>query len=226
MLEPQTPRAQGLYDPRFEHDACGMGMVADLHGRPSHQTVERALSVLACMDHRGASGAEIETGDGAGILMQIPDRFLRSLASLEDIRLPEQGHYGVGAVFLPLDLAAAQTRQGQIEAILTEESLKVLWWREVPVDPSGLGASAEAARPSIWQAIVVPTGEHASRSGIALDRLCFVARKRVEHEIDDLYFASLSARTLVYKGMLSAMQLAGFYPDLSHDDFESALALV
>ena len=226
MLEPQTPRAQGLYDPRFEHDACGMGMVADLHGRPSHQTVERALSVLACMDHRGASGAELETGDGAGILMQIPDRFLRSLASLEGIALPEQGHYAVGAVFLPLDLTAAKARQSEIEAILTEECLKVLWWREVPVDPSGLGSSAEAARPSIWQGIVVPTGEHASRSDIALDRLCFVARKRVEHEIDDLYFASLSARTLVYKGMLSAMQLAGFYPDLSHEDFESALALV
>jgi len=203
-----------------------MGMVADLHGRPSHQTVERALSVLACMDHRGASGAELETGDGAGILMQIPDRFLRSLASLEGIALPERGHYAVGAVFLPLDLTAAKTRQSEIEAILTEECLKVLWWREVPVDPSGLGSSAEAARPSIWQAIVVPTGEHASRSDIALDRLCFVARKRVEHEIDDLYFASLSARTLVYKGMLSAMQLAGFYPDLSHEDFESALALV
>ena len=226
MLSPHHPKAQGLYDPRFEHDACGMGMVADLHGQATHRTVEQALSVLSCMDHRGASGAEVETGDGAGVLIQIPDRFLRREAEAAGVTLPEAGAYALGAVFLPANPAVAETRRAELASLLAEEQLEVLWWREVPVNPSGLGASAEAARPAIWHLLAVPTGAQASRRGIELDRLCFVARKRAEHALEDVYVASFSARTVVYKGMLTAPQLGAFYPDLSDPDLESALALV
>src|SRR5579859_4986469 len=217
------PEASGLYDPRFEHDACGVSFVVDIKGRPSHDIVATALGALCNLDHRGAQGAEANSGDGAGILMQVPHAFLRAKV---DFELPPHGAYGVGLCFLPRDLTFAQESVVRIEAIMLDEGLRVLGWREVPVDESSVGATARSVMPSFRQIFVVdPRGA----TGIDLDRKLFVARKRCEHEIpfdQAVYFPSLSCRTLVYKGMLTTPQLAEFFPDLLDQRVESALALV
>ncbi|MFI8905913.1 glutamate synthase large subunit [Streptomyces albidoflavus] len=210
------PAPQGLYDPRNEHDACGVGFVATLTGEPSHTLVDQALTVLRNLEHRGATGSEPDSGDGAGILTQVPDAFLRETAGFE---LPEAGAYAVGIAFLPeadTDEAAAR-----IDALAAEEGLTVLGWREVPVAPALLGATARATMPAFRQLFV--TAENTT--GIALDRLAFVLRKRAEREAG-VYFPSLSSRTLVYKGMLTTGQLEPFFPDLSDRRFASAIALV
>jgi len=217
----------GLYDPAFEHDACGIALVADLHGRRSHALVGQALSALEHLAHRGASGAEAATGDGAGILVQVPHRFLQAELSVD---LPEPGAYAAGMVFLPTDPDDADKARRRIEELAAEEHLAVLGWRPVPVDPSGIGASALRTMPSFEQVVVARAdGAPAAAAGVpdalALDRLAFCLRKRVEHEVG-VYVPSLSARTMVYKGMLTPGQLAGFYPDLGDERFESALALV
>ena len=217
------PEKSGLYDPRFEHDACGVSFVVDIKGRQSHDIVATALGALCNLEHRGAQGAEANSGDGAGILMQVPDAFLRTKVSFE---LPPQGAYGVGLCFLPADLNFAEESVVRIEAIMLDEGLRVLGWREVPVDESTVGATARSVMPSFRQIFVVdPRGT----TGIDLDRKLFIARKRCEHEIADpiaVYFPSLSSRTLVYKGMLTSPQLAEFFPELSDRRIESALALV
>ncbi|MEY3147891.1 MAG: glutamate synthase large subunit, partial [Actinomycetota bacterium] len=217
------PSAHGLYDPRFEHDACGVSFVADIKGRASHDLVLRGLGALCNMEHRGATGAEAETGDGAGVLIQIPDRFLRAVVSFE---LPVVGSYIVGMAFLPSDIAQAARAQLSIEKIVAEEGLSVLGWREVPVDPTTLGAGARAVMPTFRQVFIKdPQGA----SGIDLDRKVFVARKRIEHELPaelKTYFPSLSCRTLIYKGMFTTPQLGAFYPELADERVESALALV
>mgnify|MGYP000527454637 FL=1 len=217
------PSAHGLYDPRFEHDACGVSFVADIKGRASHELVLRGLGALCNMEHRGATGAEAETGDGAGVLIQIPDRFLRAVVSFE---LPVVGSYIVGMAFLPSDVAQAARAQLSIEKIVAEEGLSVLGWREVPVDPTTLGAGARAVMPTFRQVFIKdPQGA----SGIDLDRKVFVARKRIEHELPaelKTYFPSLSCRTLIYKGMFTTPQLGAFYPELADERVESALALV
>ena len=217
------PSAHGLYDPRFEHDACGVSFVADIKGRASHDLVLRGLGALCNMEHRGATGAEAETGDGAGVLIQIPDRFLRAVVSFE---LPVVGSYIVGMAFLPSDIAQAAQAQLSIEKIVAEEGLSVLGWREVPVDPTTLGAGARAVMPTFRQVFIKdPQGA----SGIDLDRKVFVARKRIEHELPaelKTYFPSLSCRTLIYKGMFTTPQLGAFYPELADERVESALALV
>ncbi len=217
------PDASGLYDPRFEHDACGVSFVADIKGRASHDIVATALGALCNMDHRGAQGAEANSGDGAGILMQVPDKFLRAVV---DFDLPPRGAYGVGVCFLPADLTLAQGSIDLLEAIMLDEGLRVLGWRDVPVDESSIGATARRVMPSFRQVFVYdPRGA----TGIDLDRKLFVARKRCEHEIPDdqaVYFPSLSCRTLVYKGMLTTPQLGEFFPELSDARIESALALV
>ncbi len=212
------PAAQGLYDPGQEHDACGVAFVATLSGIPSHDIVEQAMTALENLDHRGASGAEPDSGDGAGILIQIPDRFFRKVTSLE---LPPQGFYAVGMAFLPNDDAAEAATMAQIEAIAAQEGLVVLGWRTVPTDPAGLGKTARGVMPRFRQLFVAGVGA----SGLDLERLAFVLRKRAERETD-VYFPSLSCRTLVYKGMLTTSQLGGFYPDLADPDVESALGLV
>ncbi|MEU7021135.1 glutamate synthase large subunit [Streptomyces sp. NPDC046203] len=235
------PAPQGLYDPRNEHDACGVGFVATLTGVADHELVEQALTVLRNLEHRGATGSEPDSGDGAGILLQVPDAFLREVAGFE---LPEAGAYAVGIAFLSAedpDPAAAR-----IEAIAAEEGLTVLGWRDVPVAPELLGASARATMPVFRQLFVAdatgtgtPTGTTGTTTGttvttstpagpatgIALDRKTFVLRKRAERETGT-YFPSLSARTLVYKGMLTTGQLEPFFPDLSDPRFATALALV
>ncbi|AXE25975.1 glutamate synthase large subunit [Streptomyces globosus] len=212
------PAPQGMYDPRNEKDACGVGFVANLTGEATHALVEQALTVLRNLEHRGATGSEPDSGDGAGILSQVPDAFLREVAGF---RLPEAGAYAVGIAFLPADGTAQAAAAEQIEAIAAEEGLTVLGWREVPVTPDLLGNGARATMPAFSQLFVAD----GSSTGIALDRKAFVLRKRAEREAGT-YFPSLSARTIVYKGMLTTGQLEPFFPDLSDRRFASALALV
>ncbi len=211
------PAQQGMYDPRNEKDACGVGFVANLTGEATHTLVEQALTVLRNLEHRGATGSEPDSGDGAGILSQVPDAFLREVAGFE---LPEAGAYAVGIAFLPADGTAQAVAAEQIEAIAAEENLTVLGWREVPVTPDLLGNGARATMPAFRQ-LFVSNGS----TGIELDRKAFVLRKRAEREAG-VYFPSLSARTIVYKGMLTTGQLEPFFPDLSDRRFASALALV
>ena len=217
------PSAHGLYDPRFEHDSCGVSFVVHVKGVASHRIVQTGLGALCSMEHRGATGAEPETGDGAGILLQVPDKFLRKVAG---VALPAAGAYGVGVAFLPADTSHAANAKTAIETILRDEGLDALGWREVPVEPSCLGASARHVMPSFAQLFVAArTGE----TGTALDRKLFVARKRIEHELPAklrTYFPSLSSRTLIYKGMLTTPELGMFFPDLSDPDMESAMVLV
>ncbi|ATZ27217.1 Glutamate synthase [NADPH] large chain [Streptomyces lavendulae subsp. lavendulae] len=211
------PAQQGMYDPRNEKDACGVGFVANLTGEATHTLVEQALTVLRNLEHRGATGSEPDSGDGAGILSQVPDAFLREVAGFE---LPEAGAYAVGIAFLPADGTAQAVAVERIEAIAAEENLTVLGWREVPVTPDLLGNGARATMPAFSQ-LFVSNGS----TGIELDRKAFVLRKRAEREAG-VYFPSLSARTIVYKGMLTTGQLEPFFPDLSDRRFASTLALV
>lgn len=212
------PAQQGLYDPRNEHDACGVGFVATLTGEASHTLVERALTVLRNLEHRGATGSEPDSGDGAGILVQVPDAFLRENAGFA---LPAAGAYAVGTAFLPAEAERAADAVSRIETIASEEGLDVLGWRVVPVAPQMLGNRARATMPAFSQLFV---GDGRA-TGLELDRKAFALRKRAEREAG-VYFPSLSARTLVYKGMLTTGQLEPFFPDLSDRRFATAIALV
>jgi glutamate synthase (NADPH/NADH) large chain len=217
------PAAGGLYDPRFEHDACGVGFVVDVTGTKSRDIVDTALGALCNLDHRGASGAEVNTGDGAGILIQVPDAFLRGVTRFS---LPPAGAYGVGLAMLPLEPTAADKARGAVEDLAEEQGLQVIGWRRVSINDSMIGPTARAVMPSFWHCFVT---DPAGSAGIDLDRKLFVLRKRAEHEFPDdlpIYFASLSSRTLVYKGMLTTPQLGEFFLDLSDPRIESALALV
>ena len=208
--------AAGLYDPRFEHDACGVGFVADLTGRGGHDVVARALRVLCNLEHRGAKGGDPGTGDGAGILTQIPDEFFRATC---DFELPEAGAYAAGMAFFSAERHLVTPALARLAAA---EGLTILGWREVPFDITACGDGARAVLPDVLQLFVA--GADGQR-GMELERMAFCLRKRAEHEAG-VYFASLSARTIVYKGMLSAPQLGPFYPDLSDPAYKSTLALV
>ncbi len=208
----------GLYDPRYEHDACGVGLVADLNGRPGHRTVARALTVLANLEHRGAKGSDPETGDGAGILTQIPDAFFRSVCGFE---LPPPRYYAAGTVFLPAGHLATDELMKRIEELAGQEGLVVLGWRAVPHDPAACGTGARAVLPAIVQLFVASA---AGEQGRELDRRAYCLRKRAEHEAG-ADFVTLSSATIGYKGMLTATQLDRFYPDLTDSRYESALAL-
>ena len=212
------PEAQGLYDPAFEHDACGVAFVADLSGVPSRKIVDHALTALANLDHRGAVGAEEETGDGAGILIQVPHEFLAASVSFN---LPEPGHYAVGMAFLPPEQphGAKQT----IENIAKSENLRVLGWRRVPVHPEILGHGSASNLPLMQLFFVTSPDENVS--GLELDRLVYAVHKRARHEAG-VHFASLSSRTLVYKGMLTTEQLPVFFDDLRNPLMASALGIV
>ncbi|GAA1874492.1 glutamate synthase large subunit [Lapillicoccus jejuensis] len=214
------PADTGLYRRAHEHDACGVAMVATMRGRAGHDIVEHALTALRNLDHRGATGADPLVGDGAGILTQVPDAFLRGAV---DFTLPATGAYAVGLAFLPRDADERAGVVSAIEEIAAQEGLKVLGWRDVPVVGDLVGEVARACMPHFAQLFVgSAVGRHV---GIDLDRFAFCLRKRAERETD-VYFASLSSRTLVYKGMLTTGQLEPFFPDLSHRDFETELALV
>ena len=222
-MNPDLPAPHGLYDPRFEHDACGVSFVANIKGVKSREIVTLGLTALTNMEHRGATGAEAETGDGAGILIQIPDAFFRASVSFE---LPPVGAYAAGMAFLPQAAADAASAVATVEKITAEEGLRPLGWRDVPVSPDCLGASARAVMPTFRQYFV---DDPKGATGIDLDRKLFIVRKRIEHELTGAmrtYFPSLSARTFVYKGMLTTPELQQFFDDLSDDRMESALALV
>ena len=229
----------GLYDPANEHDACGVGFVAHVKGRRSHAIVRQAMQVLINLQHRGACGCEANTGDGAGILLQMPDRFFRGEAERLGFELPPLRSYGAGLIFLPRDAERRGRIKGLFERIVVEEGQRVLGWREVPTDNSALGASAVSVQPAFQQIFIGRGAGFASASGafdadVAFERKLYVIRKRVEHAVDALsvedrqsfYVVSLSARTLIYKGMLTASQLESMFPDLTDRAVDSALALV
>jgi len=222
----------GLYDPATEHDACGVGFVVDIKGRKSHTTVERALTILDHLEHRGACGCEVNTGDGAGILIQIPDAFLQRECAKIGITLPPAGEYGAGLVFLPRDEAEADTCEREFARIVAEEGQTLLGWRDLPVDDSAIGPTARACEPAFRQIFI---GRAAGiTDGDAFERRLYVIRKRIEHAIwgstmrekSLFYVPTLSHRTIVYKGMLNAAQVKMQFPDLSDPLVESALALV
>jgi glutamate synthase (ferredoxin) len=223
---------QGLYHPRFEHDACGIGFVAHVKGRKSHEIVQQALTVLQNMDHRGARGSEEDTGDGAGILLQLPHAFLQQACREIQVKLPEPGDYGAGMLHLPRDPAPRQRCQEQFAAIVHEEGQKLLGWRTVPTDNGSLGRAARSAEPAVCQ-VFIGKGSVSSHP-LAFERKLYVIRRRAEREIapnrevdgQKFYVASLSQRTIVYKGMLTPRQLVSYYPDLSHPALQSALALI
>ncbi len=217
------PPAQGLYDPAFEHDACGVAFVATLTGEASHDIVAKALTALRNLDHRGAAGAEPNSGDGAGILLQVPDLFLREVTAESGVTLPPVGAYAVGTAFLPGGPEQVESAREQIAAIAAEEGLAVLGWRDVPTEPDVLGSTARGVMPVFSQLFLAGAGQRIT--GMALERLCFVLRKRAERE-SEVYFPSLSSRTLVYKGMLTTDQLDHFFPDLLDERVASAMAVV
>jgi glutamate synthase (NADPH/NADH) large chain len=219
-----VPTAQGLYDPRTEADSCGVAFLADLQGRRSHALVSNALVALHNMDHRGAAGAEPSSGDGAGLTVGIPDPFLRAVL---DFELPAEGAYGTGIGFLPVDESARARVKTVLADTATAEQLQILGWRPVPTRADGLGPTALSVMPVFEQLFVAAID---GVSGIELERRLFALRKvaeRVAREAgDELYFPSLSSRTLVYKGMLTTAQLATFYPDIADERFTTAIALV
>ncbi len=219
----QPPGAVGLYDPRFEHDACGVGMVARLDNTPTHEVVRRAITALENLEHRGAAGADPRTGDGAGILMQIPDEFLRAVV---DFELPPAGQYGVLVCFLPTNELARTKLEDLLELNVRVEGQRVLGWRDVPVDESHVGDTANQSRPIMRQLFVGAEGDYAADQD-AFERKLYVIRRICEIAAGPaLYVASSSSRTINYKGMLISYQLAGFYPDLADERVKSALALV
>lgn len=215
-----VPPAQGLYRPEDEKDACGLALVATLRGSAGHDVVEHALTALENLDHRGAVGAEENTGDGAGILLQMPDEFLRAVL---ETTLPPLGSYAVGCAFLDRDETVRAGQLRTLEVLADQEGLRVLGRREVPITEGLVGPTAEAVRPHMEQIVVVDAA--GERSGLALERAVFVLRRRMEHDTD-AYFPSLSTRVLVYKGMLTTGQLPQFYPDLRDERMASRLAIV
>jgi len=218
------PPQQGMYNPRFEKDACGLAMVATLQGEARHDIVSLALEALRNLEHRGAVGSDSGTGDGAGILVQMPDAFFRQELPFE---LPPAGEYAAGIAFLPTVRLEREKQKRQIERIAAVENLHVLGWREVPVDPSHLGRLAREAQPAIEQLFVASAqaGHLAPLRGVDLDRRAYRLRKRAQHEVG-AYFVTMSARTIGYKGMVTTLQLEPFYLDLQDERFASELAIV
>ncbi len=224
----RIPAMQGLYDPANEHDACGVGFLAHLDGKPSHEIVDNAITVLRNLLHRGAVGGDQATGDGAGILTQVPDKLFRRLWKLTQ-PLPPAGTYGVGMFFMPRHSEARAACMSALVATVKDEGLGFLGWRDVPVDESVLGALAFAGRPFVMQGFVHGGG----LTGADLDRRLYVIRKQVQQRVrpvlppdETFYVASFSCRTIVYKGMLMGGQVSGFYKDLVMPEFESAVAVV
>ncbi len=225
------PEAQGLYDPRNEHDACGIGFVANIKGQRSHDVIVKGIQVLVNLTHRGACGCDPETGDGAGVLIQIPHRFFARECARLGFTLPPMGEYGVGMTFLPVEPHARLQCEGMVERIVREEGLTVLGWRDTPIDGSAIGRVARVSQPYIQQIFV------ARAKGMTpdqLERKLYVVRKRAEAEAaasdgqakEFFYIPSFSGRTIVYKGLLLAPQIARFYPELGDPDVVSALCLV
>jgi glutamate synthase domain-containing protein 2/glutamate synthase domain-containing protein 1/glutamate synthase domain-containing protein 3 len=232
MSQSGLPPKQGLYDPRFEHDACGVGFVVHIKGEKSHEIVEQALTVLENLDHRGACGCEENTGDGAGILMQVPHAFFQHVCEGLGFQLPDPGEYGVGKVFLPDNRNQRRRFEKIIEEIIADEGQKLLGWRKVPTDNMYLGDTAKACEPFVRQVFI--GRDPGIKDDMAFERKLYVIRRRAENAIryaglaggDFFYIPSMSHKTIVYKGMLTARQVATFYPDLSDPLVETAIAVV
>src|SRR5499426_2553205 len=226
------PPKQGLYDPRFEHDACGVGFVVNIKGEKSHEIVEQALTVLQNLDHRGACGCEENTGDGAGILLQVPHAFFKDACEGLGFQLPDPGEYGVGMLFLPDHRTQRRQFERILEEIITSEGQRLLGWRKVPTDNLYLGETAKSYEPFVRQ-VFIGRGE-GIEDDLAFERKLYVIRRRAENAIryarlpggDFFYIPSLSCRTIIYKGMLTPRQVITFYPDLSDPSVESAIAVV
>ncbi len=231
----RLPTARGLYDPGLERDSCGVGFVAQIKGEPSHQIIRDADHLLCRMDHRGARGAEDNSGDGAGILTALPHAFLTRIAKDElGTELPEPGKFAAGMVFFPTDVSERDRCKETISKICAAEGQKLVGWRVVPTDPdkADLGPTARRAAPHIEQLFVAAGAELA---GDAFERKLYLIRKRVSHELrndvelkqaDSFYICSLSTKVLIYKGMLTPGQLMTFFPDLKDPDYTSHLAMV
>lgn len=216
----KIPEKQGMYDPSFEKDACGIGVIANIKGKKAHKIVSDALDILVKLEHRGGAGADSEVGDGAGILLQIPHRFFKRVCSFE---LPEQGQYGVSMFFMPQNEKERDEAKALFEEIINNEGLSFLGWREVPVNPEGLGAASKEAMPFILQGFVDLKGKFAGKEA---EIKLYIVRREFEKKCDKAYVASFSAKTIVYKGMLKATQVGSFYRDLSDEDVDTAIALV
>ena len=225
------PKAQGLYRPEHEHDGCGIGFVADIQGRKSHDIVLKGVQILINLTHRGACGCDPQTGDGAGILIQIPHAFFERECKRIGFALPAAGEYGVGMAFLPVDPQERILCEGILEKVAKEEGLTVLGWRDTPVNGNTIGRLARSSRPYIEQIFIKGAP---GMDQDALERKLYVVRKRAETEVgasdfkekEFFYLPSLSSRTIVYKGLLLAPQITNFYKELLEEDLTSALCLV
>ncbi|HYA94762.1 MAG TPA: glutamate synthase subunit alpha, partial [Terriglobales bacterium] len=225
------PGPQGLYDPGHEHDACGIGFVASIKGEKSHDIIVKGIHILINLTHRGASGCDAETGDGAGVLIQIPHQFFARECSSLGFKLPAPGEYGVGMIFFPVEKHDRLQCEGVLERIIREEGLSVLGWRDTPVDGSAIGRVARGSQPYIQQFFI---GRAPGMGTDTLERKLYVVRRRAENEIAAstlehkgmFYVPSLSARTIIYKGLLLAPQICNFYRELEDPDVTSALCLV
>jgi glutamate synthase (NADPH/NADH) large chain len=227
-------RRQGLYDPAYEHDACGVGFVANVSGAKSHDIVDKGLEVLVNLEHRGACGCDPDSGDGAGLIVQLPDAFLRRECAALGISLPEAGRYAVGMLFLDVDPAAAAWMERCVEQVVADEGQSVLGWRDVPHDPQAIGPVARESLPRIRQIFVEPRGR-AAEDQDAFERKLYVIRRLAEKAVWEherhgpdsfFYIPSFSSRTIVYTGMLISRQIRSFYPDVADPEFSSALCLV
>jgi glutamate synthase (ferredoxin) len=230
MNSNQLPQIQGLYNPQFEHDACGVGFIVHMKGKRSHDIVAQALTILFNLDHRGACGCEPNTGDGAGILLQVPHKFLQRVTAASNIALPAAGQYGVGMIYASPDLDRREQSRRLFEQIVAAEGQQVIGWRDVPTDNSALGDTAKASEPFVEQVFIQRHPDLIDDQ--AFERKLYVIRKRAHNAIRNSgvdacwYPCSLSSRTIVYKGMLMPVQVGQYYPDLQDPDLESALALV
>src|SRR3954468_7837947 len=229
---PGRPAKQGLYDPWFEHDACGVGFVVDMKGRKSHQILQQGLQVLTNLDHRGASGAEVNTGDGAGVLLQMPHKFLVDACKKARVALPAEGQYGTGIVFMPRNPSVRRKLEEIFGQIVQSEGQTMLGWRTVPTNNASLGETAKSSEPFMRQIFI---GRNPSLTDdMAFERKLYIIRKRAYTEIrastvagaESWYVASLSFKTIVYKGMLLTTQLGEYFTDLQSPLMETALALV
>src|SRR6201994_1118023 len=231
---PGLPEPQGLYHPSHEHDACGIGFVANIKGHKSHEIIEKGIEILINLTHRGACGCDPETGDGAGLLIQIPHQFFAREAATLGFTLPDAGKYGIGMVFLPVEKKQRLQAEGILERIVEEEGLRLLGWRDTPIQSAAIGRIARASQPYIEQIFIGLSEKAGALTTDELERKLYVVRKRVETEIAAtempdrgmFYIPSLSARTIVYKGLLLAPQIANFYSELSDPDVISAMCLV
>ena len=214
----------GLYDPQFEHDACGIGAVVDIKGRKSHQTVSDALSIVERLEHRAGKDAEGKTGDGVGIMLQISHKFFSKVAEEMNVSLGNEREYGVGMFFFPQEELRRNQAKKMFEIIVEKEGRELLGWREVPTFPNVLGHKAVECMPYIMQGFVKKPAD--VEKGLPFDRRLYIARRVFEQSSDDTYVVSLSSRTIVYKGMFLVGQLRTFFADLQSEDYESAIAMV